>query len=353
MSNINTYAVPDLLSAVAEQQLAETRLTETPLLGLMAGRAQLTRQRPIEWAARLTDAASGGRALAGSLADDTAGSLGEATLSVPDYYFKYQMNVRRRDLIEAAATGKIQAVRSAVGTEVADALRSLTQTINGVLYTGTGAVNNTHFGVLGLNAIAGQTGSYAGISRSTYPRWKTILKAGAVPGTPEAPTIDRVTALLRDRRLAGATSARNNGANLIILTSDEIENDVLRKLYQAETQTQADYSNMVANIEPYAGYAVKGIPVVSDVVAATANQMRFIDPSKMDLYIFDEEGAPGTIDTKISFFSYEGLKFRMADVSDNHPDIFKAEISISLQLKAHDPIQALSVLADVAHTASV
>ncbi|MBE9110299.1 hypothetical protein IQ273_12840 [Nodosilinea sp. LEGE 07298] len=352
MTNINTYSPADLMSAVAEQQLAETRLTETPLLGLMAGRAQLTRQRPIEWAARLTDAASGGRALAGSLADDTAGSLGEAALTVPDFYFKYQMNVRRRDLIEAAATGKIQAVRSAVGTEIADALRSLTQTINGVLYTGTGVANTTHFGVLGLNTIAAQTGTYAGISRTTYPRWKCILQQGGTPGTPEALTVDRVTALLRARRIAGATSLRNNGTNLIILTSDEIENDVLRKLYQAETQSQADYSRMVANIEPYAGYAVKGIPVVSDVVAATANKMRFIDPSKMDMYVFDEEGAPGTIDTKISFFGYQGLKFRMADVSDNHPDIFKAEMSISLQLKCHDPIQGLTILDDVAHAAA-
>ncbi|MBW4462422.1 MAG: hypothetical protein KME47_19605 [Nodosilinea sp. WJT8-NPBG4] len=132
MTNINTYSPADLMSAVAEQTLAETRLVETPLLGLLASCSQLTRQRPIEWSARLTDAASAGRALAGSLADDTAGSLGEAALTVPDYYFKYQMNVRR-DLIEAAATGKIQAVRSAVGTEVADALRSLTQQINGVL----------------------------------------------------------------------------------------------------------------------------------------------------------------------------------------------------------------------------
>lgn len=352
MSNINTYSPADLLSAVAEQQLAETRLVETPLLGIMAGRAQLTRQRPIEWAARLTDAASGGRALAGSLADDTAGSLGEAALAIPDFYFKYQMNVRRRDLIEAASTGKVQAVRSAVGTEISDALRSLTQTINGVLYTGTGVANTTHFGVIGLNTIAAQTGTYAGISRTTYPRWKCVLETGATAGTPEALTVDRVTALLRARRLAGATAMRNQGDSLIILTSDEIENDVLRKLYQAETQVNANYGSLVANIAPYSGYAVKGIPVVSDVVAAAANKMRFIDPSKMDLYVFDEEGAPGTIDTKISFFTYQGLKFRMADVSDNHPDIFKAEISISLQLKAHDPIQALSVLDDVAHTAA-
>ncbi|MBW4483014.1 MAG: hypothetical protein KME14_10760 [Tildeniella torsiva UHER 1998/13D] len=352
MTNINSYSPADLMSAVAEQTLAETRLIETPLLGLLASRSQLTRQRPIEWAARLTDAASGGRAVAGSLADDTAGSLGEAALTVPDYYFKYQMSVRRRDLIEAAATGKIQAVRSAVGTEVADALRSLTQQINGALYTGNGTANATHFGVIGLNTIAAQTGSYAGISRTTYPRWKCIVKRGATPGTPEALTVDRVTALLRDRRVAGATSARNNGTNLLILTSDEIDQDVLRKLYQAETQVNADYGNMVANIQPFAGYAIKGIPVVSDVVASTANQMRFIDPSKMDMYVFDEEGSPGTEDSKISFFSYQGLKFRMADVSDNHPDVFKAEISISLQLKCHDPIQGLSILDDVAQTAA-
>ncbi|MBD2256660.1 hypothetical protein [Pseudanabaena sp. FACHB-2040] len=346
----NNYAPADLLAAVAEQELAETRLTETPLLGVMAGRAQLTRQRPIEWAARLTDAAAGGRALAGALADDTAGSLGEATLTIPDYFFKYQMNVKRRDLIEAAATGRVDAVRAAVGTEVTDALRAITQEINKVLYVGSGVANTANYGVFGMNAIATQTGTYAGISRTTYPRWKCILKTGATAGTAQALTVDRVTALLRDRRKAGATAARNNGANLIIVTSDEIEQDVLRKLYQAETQVNADYANMVANIAPYAGYAVKGIPVVSDVVDAVANKAYFIDPSKMGLYVFDEEGAPGVDNSRQSFFSYQGLKFRLADVSVGHPDIFQAEISISLQLKAHDPIQSLSVMQDISNT---
>lgn len=351
MVALNSYTPVNLLSAVAEETLADTRLTETPLLGALAPSARLQRQRDIEWGARVADAVSGGRALDGALADDTSGSLAQAKLTIPDYYFKYQFSVFKRNLVEAASIGKIEAVRDAVGSEVEDALRALTQTINGVLYTGAGTVNDTSYGVLGLASIDNQTGSYAGISRSTYPRWRSIIQQGGTPGTPENLTVDRVTALLRARRNAGATAARNNGRNLIILTSDEIEQDVLRKLYQSEAQVQADYANLVANIAPYAGYAVQGIPVISDVVSAVDNKMFFIDPSKMGLYVFDDSGAVAQNKSdRIDYFSYEGLRFRMADVSDEHPDKLSFEITISMQLKCHDPIQGLSVMEDVDHT---
>jgi hypothetical protein len=346
----NSYAPIALLSLLAEESLAETRLTEAPLLGILGANARLVTQRGIKWGARLSDAEVDGRTLTGALASNTAGSVGEAKLSVPDYYFKYQLEVIKRDLVEAAATGDINAVRDAVGTEMNDALRAFSQKINSVLYTGIGTANNTHFGVIGLNEVAKQTGSYAGISRATYPRWKSIVKQGAVPGTAEEMSVERMTMLLRDRRKAGATAARNNGSQLIALTSDEIETDVLRKLYQDEAKPQGQYAELVANIAPYTGYAIQGIPVVSDVAAPTANKIYLLDPSKIQLYVFDQMGSVAMNSSKIGVINYQGLQFRMADVSDEHPDLVKMEISISMQMKAHDPIQAISVIEDVSNT---
>ena len=179
---VNTYTPVDLLCAAAEYSLAETRLTETPLLGLLSASTVVQDQKAIKWPARLTEATIGGRPLAGTLASDTPGSLGKAEISIPDYYFKYQFQVVKRDLANAAATGLVSVVRDAVGAEIDDALLSFTQQINTTLYTGVGTLSNTSFGVLGINEIIKQTGSYAGISRTTYPRWRSIIQTGAVQG---------------------------------------------------------------------------------------------------------------------------------------------------------------------------
>ena len=345
----NTYVPVELLSAVAENELAETRLTEAPLLGILAASAMPQNQRAIQWPAKLTDADIGGRAVAGAITDDTAGSIGKAEIAIPDYYFKHKFQVVKRDLVEAAATGKVDVVQNAVGAQVNDALLSFVQKINSVLYTGVGTLNTSSFGVLGLDEVAKQTGTYAGISRATYPRWRSIVQQGATPGTAEQLSVDRVTSLLRARRKAGATSMRNNGTRLIAVTSDEIDTDVLRKLYKEETQVQSDYSGAVAAIEPYMSYSVKGIPVISDVATPTENKIYFLDPSKLSLYCFNDESSE-LDDDYISYFSYMNLKFRMAQVGDRHPDVYDMELSTSLQLKCHDPARGLSVMEDVLHT---
>lgn len=347
----NSYTPASLLTMAMEQTLAETRLTERPMLGLLAASTQVQNQRPIEWPVRLSDAAVSGRALLDPIgSDDTAGALAKAATAIPDFYIRHKFTVIKRDLIEAAATGRIELVRNAVGAQLDDAMLAFTGALEKALFNGVGTLNNTHFGIYGLAEIIKQTGSYAGISRSTYPRWKSIVKAGATPGTPEALSVDRVTALLRDRRKAGASYAKNNGSRLIIVTNDEIEKDVLRKLYKDEVHLQSDYDRVVANIQPFSNYQVQGIPVVS-AIECPNNTMYWLDLSKIGLYQFNDNGPAAMNDDKISFVQYEGLQIRLAEVNvGQHPDKVELELSASFQVKAHDPVQSVSVLQDVSHT---
>ncbi|MDZ7922528.1 MAG: hypothetical protein U5M23_00395 [Marinagarivorans sp.] len=346
------YTPAELMSARAEQQLAETRLTETPLLGLLAGTIMLQTQRGIEWGAKLGDAGTSGREVGGPLGVDTKGKIEAAQLLIPNYYFKHQLRVLKRDLVEAASTAKVSSLRDPVGIEINDALMSITQKMNTALYAGVGTLNDTSFGVLGLNEIAKQTGSYAGISRATEPRWRSIQIDGATPGTPEPISVDRIVDVCLARRNAGATSMPNDGSRLVMLTSAVIESKALRKLYLQNTApVLADGENrtIVGDILPYTRFAADGIPVISDVVPALDNKIMFIDPMMMTLYSFNDADAAAMNDDKISFFSYNGLQWRMALVNDDHPDSIEFEISTSLQLKCHNPKQGLTVLNDVAN----
>lgn len=346
----NPYINPALLTAVMELKLAETRFNETPMLGLLAPNIRVQGQHAIEWPARLADAQVSGRALLDPVgSDDTAGALGKASLSIPDYFVRHKFTLVKRELTEAAATGRVEAVVDAVGTQIADANRAFARAVEKALFTGVGTLNNTSFGIQGLAEIIKQTGSYAGISRSTYPRWKSIVKTGATAGTPEALTVDRVTALLRDRRKAGATFSRNNGSNLIIVCNDEIEKDVLRKLYANQVELQADYDRLVANIQPYTSFQIQGIPVVS-AIDSPDNTMYWLDLSKLGLYQFNDKSPASTDAGRESFANYQGMQIRLYLTNVDHPDFVEMEMSASFQMKAHDPIQTVSVLQDVAHT---
>lgn len=351
---LDTLTPAGLLSAVATDFLADTTLSEAPLLGVLASNGIFQPQRQIEWSAKTGAAVVSGRTVSGSLADDTNGVVNTASLAIPDFYFKHQFSVIKRDLVQAASTGKISSVRNPIRTAVGDAITELSRRMNQVLYTGNGTVDATHFGVIGLNAAALQTNNYAGISRTTFPRWRSILNQGTTPGTAENLTIDRLNAVLRLRRQAGASTRPSPANNLVIVCNDEIEKDVLRKLRSSAADEQALYDMTSKDIAPYVQYFINGIPVVSDV-DSSANSMYLLNLSKMACYSFDDRESNvnnpkvSYIPLRVSGFEDSTIYIRMSDVSNNHPDIYNMELSISMQLAVWDLKDGLTKMEDVRH----
>jgi len=335
------------MNAAFSDYLADTRFNETPMLDILGTNVVTVNTREVSWGARLTDAEASGRLVTGPLTDDGRGSLGRARLPIADYYAKHQMPLIKRDLIEAAQSGQTSQVRNLFQTEMDDAMRAITMAIDNALVSGVGTLNTTSYGINGLNDIIKQTGTYAGLPHSN-PRWKSIVQSGAVAGTSEALTLERVTSMLRARRKAGATSGRNDGARLFALTSDEIQGDVLRNLFADQVVLNSDYAGVQRDILPYAAYMIHGFPVVSTTNAELNNRIMFIDPSKLQMYQFND-AAPAAQNnpTNIGFFSYKGLQIRIAEVNRDHPDLITFELTTGCQLKAADPLQALSVLTDV------
>lgn len=336
------------MSAVFTDYLAETRFSETPLLDLMASRAMPPqKQHEISWAARLTDAAAGGRITTGPLTDDARGSLGTATLAIPDYYVKHQMPLIKRELIEAFAIGRMDIVKNLYTTEMDDAIRAMTLALDSALHAGVGTLNTTSFGIFGLTEIIKTTGSYAGISKTTNPRWVPIVRSGPTPGTPAALTIPRITAFERARRAVGASYGRNDGGRFLWLTSDEILTDTLRTLYKDQTVLNSDYERLNKDILPYSNYMINGAPVISDMNTYNTNRLTGLDLSKFSLHQFDDNGPAAMNDDKIAFFSYKGLQVRLAEVNRDHPDLITFELTCGCQLKCSDPIQGVSIINDV------
>ncbi|AND75491.1 major capsid protein [Nostoc phage N1] len=358
---LTTLTPTELLTAKAIDYLANSFLVEAPMLGLLANRVVNQKQKAIEWGAKVAQGVVGGRTRQGALAQDTQGTIKGASLSVPDYYIKHQFQVGKDEIVNSNTIGRISAVRDPVGTAISDAFDVLARKVNQVLYTANGTADTTNFGVFGLNSVAVQTGSYAGLSRVTFPRWKSTLVQGAVPGTPEALATSKLTSVLRTRRTNGVTYKGNQNSRLVMVTTDIIETDVLRTLYGSVVDNQnVDFTRLDKDLLPYVNYMVKGIPVISDI-DCPPNTAYLLNLDKIAIYSFDQSDADLS-DGKISYIplrytsetgdtpSESTLWVRLADVSDEHPDLLSFELSVALQLVAFDPIDSVTKIEDIKNT---
>lgn len=363
---LTTLTPAGLLSAIAVDYLADSRLREAPLLSLLASNAIMQPQNEIQWGFKATYATTGGRAVTAAVADDTVATVVPANLSIPAYYVKHQFTVNRPDLVEAMTTGKITAVRNPVRTAISDALISFTQTLENALFNGDGAtLDNTNYGIGGLSSILAQTGSYAGISRSSYPRVKALTSsAGTSSGgvvTAGQITAKTLTQSLISRRSAGASSMRGDGRNLIALTTPIIDDLALKNIYPPNKTEFADWNAPAKEILPFVTHLINGIPVVSDVNCPQGT-LYWINLSKMALYGFDD--SPAHInDPKTSYFPLivdsdgnspeeTSLMIRLSDVSSPHPDLWSFEMSARVQLAAFDPIDSVTAITDIADPTS-
>ena len=355
---------PELLSTVARDYLANSKLTGSPLLGILADNVIQQKQHAIEWGAKVGVPSIGGRTVTGALSNDNQGAIKGASLSIPDYYFKSQVEVIKQHYVESQASGKIFDVKNPVRRHFIDAIDELCKKIESALFLGDGTLNTTSFGVIGLNTAVGDgaTGSYAGLSRVTYPRWRSLVVAGTTPGTPEAYSVDKFSDFLTEREIRGATYQNTDGVDLVYVTNPVINNKILRKLYDTKVDFVADYNDVYKDILPYARHYVHGVPVLSDA-NCPANTMYALNLNTMSLYQFDQSdgdllgGNPNIAYIPLKYTDVTGeqakdssLIVRVADVSDSHPDYIRIELTTRLQLAVFDLNDGVSKITDIHHS---
>lgn len=356
----------ELMVAVAEDVLVDSFLQESPLFGMLASSVVMQKQKAIEWGEKVSQGTTSGRAITAPLTEDTQAVVKGAAMSIPDWYIKHHIKVLKQDMQLAASNARITDLRNPLRLAMDDALKIFTRKVQQVLYTANGTVDETNAGVFGLNSIAGQTGSYAGIDRTVYPRWKSLRYQGATPGTPEALTVEKFTKIIRDRRTNGVSFRGYQPQRLLIVTTDIIETDVLRKLYAQQTSLSLndDFYNRNREILPYSQFHVSGIPVISDV-DCPANTLYLLNLSKLAIYGFDQSDQDFA-DENIAYIPMRfwmtdenpndpqpmesTLWIRIARIMDGHPDVYQFELTTRFQLVAFDPIDSVTKLEDVANS---
>jgi hypothetical protein len=143
--------------------------------------------------------------------------------------------------------------------------------------------------------------------------------------------------------------------DLIMITSDEIEKDVLQKVYAVNSTQQSVYESLSKTVAPYANWKIRDIPVISDL-DHPANAITVLNLSKIGLYSFDRRPTADLGNNRVQFIPLRvdsedtSIQIRLADVSDEHPDVYKLELSASLQLAVWDLKDGLSQIQDVKNT---
>jgi hypothetical protein len=357
----------ELLISTAENVLVESELRESALFGALASTATMQKQLEIKWGNKVASGTVSGRHIYAPLSQDTQAVVKGASMRIPDWYIKHQFQVFKQDMQIAASNAIITDLRNPLRLCVEDALNQFTRKMQQVLYTADGTVNDANAGIFGLNAIAGQTGSYAGISRTEFPRWKSLRFQGSVPGTPEALTLDRFDDVMLARRTNGISFRGNSPMRLLIVTTPQVESKALRKLFSLQVEDESNFDvNGNRELFPYTSYSVRGIPVISDV-DCPANTAYLLNLSKLGLYGFDQSDQD-LADENIDYMAMRyylpndnpnvptpletNLWVRVARITDGHPDMYSFELSTRCQLVATDPIDAVTKIEDISNAAA-
>jgi hypothetical protein len=173
------------------------------------------------------------------------------------------VSVGGRALSAAAASGNPAALANLLSEEVGEASQRLALKISQDFYTGTGASNQLQ----GLYSSTGTTygglmgsGTYAGISRSTYSEWAANVSAGT-GGVDRALTLD----LMREERRLIYTAS---GERPDLIVCDPIQFEKYGKLLGQFRQIKQEVTMRGQKIVLDGGFSAldfDGIPVVEDV----------------------------------------------------------------------------------------
>ena len=239
------------------------------------------------------------------------------------------------DAVAQIQASDTNAIARIVEEKVEDATEGLAEVMNTHLMGGDSTPAR---GFVGINAAFAAVGTYAGLSRSTYPNWATYVNANG--GTPRAVTM----ALLE----ATSNYLINTlqGKWFVGLTSPDQEQTIANFTTGAPSQSlQIANGQTVNTISLGAGDVkqplvprvwVNGNPIVK-LQGYTAGQVDFVDPSKLHIEVLeDTTGLTGTGGpAKVQFEKVQGA------------DKYIWSMILRAQLVARSPRLGAAVLDDL------
>lgn len=170
----------EALNKVVEDRVAKAKLTGFRTLANLAdkGRIQTIRKTNLDWDVEVGGAAAAWEAVTVNGSATATDDVVPANLRVGTHRVKHQFNISKIAMQEAASLAP-EELANLLGAHTDRAVNAIMRKINIAIYQGDGTA--TFGNVIGLDKVADNTASYAGISPITYPSWQALRNTNATP----------------------------------------------------------------------------------------------------------------------------------------------------------------------------
>lgn len=191
MTTVNFSSVTGALQKRFAPEVTSQIMRASPILQILAGNIKMGDGQNIQWVPKFGTASAGSAAAIAEGADVATFNTDtkeQASLLFGTYHEAFEISGKA--LAAAAAAGNPEQLANLFESELMDAAQRLAHAIGGEIYSGTGA-GERMTGLLG-GAIL-DTGTYAGLSRITYPQWRgNVYGNGGVGRTVTIPMMRAV-----------------------------------------------------------------------------------------------------------------------------------------------------------------
>lgn len=327
-----TMTPVDSLRMLVEEEISQVPLRTYPMVALLT--KQDAYQSEIKWTVNVGGATASGRATdAASALTASADTNVGARLSIGTRVLGHRFDVLRNDIIQARRTAP-GALRALFQSHVAAAFEVILNTLNGVLYTGTG--NAASHGVFGLTYITTAANAvYAELSSATYADWVALNSGNN--GTNRA----------LSRTLLGShysAMVRRGAEYDAIFTTPELV-EKYAELFAAEPSTSVTIAPQGAIDLGFGEITYRGRPVIADP-ACPNNRLFFVNSRNVSLYSYNlAESGPNSVmaDSQKTL----GMNFLVAELPSSNPHVVSYEISLQPALRVYNRRKDVSVMSDI------
>lgn len=281
-------------------------------------------------------------------ADVGAGEFGvDDTLPATLNWGLYRSPFRITGIANAASASSSSpaGLRNLLAEKMFGAISKLGDVVNKGVWSGTGA--NAIVGLLATNGGLDDAGTYANINRATYADWQGNVRTGAVQGTPEALTFDRMRQVVRDIFVV-------SGMAPDLIVTEPAVFDKFAGLFDANRRWPASVISTAAGEVTLRGgeqaLEFDGIPVIRDK-DHPANKMSFLNTNHIRVAFLptfpgqDNAGPNQTFVIHDDQKRISGLPARI-EMLGKTGDTTKAFIKVYVQTKVTRP-NACGVLEDI------
>lgn len=271
MAALDLAAIADALATIFEDRIA-MQINRAVVLSQLIPVKDGTGKN-LSWTARFGTATPAGAVIADGADVSVYNSdiKVPATLDYGTYHDAFSITGKAR--AAAAVTGNPVELEDLYGEEIEESVTRLASAIGVDLYSGDGSTD-TIMGLIATNGPMKATGSYANISRSTYPQWAAnILSNGAV---------ERALTFALMRKM-DRTVYTASGRHTDLIVCDPVVHEKYGELFGDQRRYTQDVYVRGEKVTLRGGYKAlefDGTPVVKDK-NCPAGKMLFLDTSSL------------------------------------------------------------------------